>query len=99
MPNFVWKGRTRAGKAQEGVLVAEHKDAVISLLRKQQIMVTSVTEKGKEFALPKFAMYKRILAKVLCEKFIVDRGWSEERAVAFGTQVLKDNTKLVFGVG
>ncbi|MBL8828765.1 MAG: glucuronate isomerase [Planctomycetaceae bacterium] len=52
-----------------------------------------------EFALSKFAMYKRILAKVLCEKFVVDRGWSEERAVAFGTQVLKDNTKLVFGVG
>ena len=54
MPNFAWKGKTRAGKIQEGVLVAETKDAVIAALRKQQIMVTAVTEKGKEIALPKF---------------------------------------------
>jgi len=53
MPNYAWKGRTRSGKTQEGVLVAENKDAVIAMLRKQQIMVTGVTEKGKEFALPK----------------------------------------------
>jgi type IV pilus assembly protein PilC len=53
MPNYSWKGRTRAGKTQEGVLVADTKEAVIAMLRKQQIMVTGVTEKGKEFALPK----------------------------------------------
>jgi len=53
MPNYAWKGRTRSGKTQEGLLVAENKDAVIAMLRKQQIMVTGVTEKGKEFALPK----------------------------------------------
>jgi type IV pilus assembly protein PilC len=53
MPNYSWKGRTRAGKTQEGVLVAENKDAVVASLRKQQIIVTAVTEKGKEFALPK----------------------------------------------
>ncbi len=50
-----------------------------------------------EFALPKFAMFKRILAKVLAEQYVVDRGWSEERAVALGTQVLRDNTERVFG--
>jgi type IV pilus assembly protein PilC len=54
MPNYTWKGRTRAGKVQEGILVADTKDAVIAALRKQQIMVTAVTEKGKELALPKF---------------------------------------------
>ena len=53
MPNYTWKGRTRAGKTQEGVLVAENKDAAIAMLRKQQVTVTAVTEKGKEFALPK----------------------------------------------
>ncbi len=52
MPNYSWKGRTRAGRIQEGVLVADSKDAAISALRKQQIVVTAVTEKGKEFALP-----------------------------------------------
>ncbi len=49
-----------------------------------------------EFALPKFAMYKRILAKMLAERFCVDRGWSEERAIELGRQVLKDNTESVF---
>ncbi|MEX0978766.1 MAG: amidohydrolase, partial [Pirellulales bacterium] len=37
-----------------------------------------------EFALPKFAMYKRILAKILAERFIVDRRWTEERAIGLG---------------
>jgi type IV pilus assembly protein PilC len=54
MPNYAWKGKTRAGRIQKGVLVAETKDAAIAALRKQQIMVSAVTEKGKEFALPKF---------------------------------------------
>jgi type IV pilus assembly protein PilC len=53
MPNYSWKGRTRGGRVQEGVLVAESKEAAIATLRKQQIIVTTVTEKGKEFALPK----------------------------------------------
>lgn len=49
-----------------------------------------------EFALPKFAMYKRILAKVLAERFCIDRDWSEERAVDFGTQVLRRNVEAIF---
>ena len=49
-----------------------------------------------EFALPKFNMYKRTLAKVLAERFVVDRGWSEERAVDFGRQVLRGNVDRVF---
>jgi glucuronate isomerase len=49
-----------------------------------------------EFALPKFAMFKRILAKTLAERFVIDRGWSEERAVALGRQVLRGNVERVF---
>jgi glucuronate isomerase len=52
-----------------------------------------------EFALPKFRMYKRILAKILAERFVVDRGWSEERAAALGRTVLCDNVERVFGRG
>ena len=37
-----------------------------------------------EFALPKFNMYKRILAKILAERFVIDRGWSETRAIDLG---------------
>ncbi|MEX2137968.1 MAG: glucuronate isomerase [Pirellulales bacterium] len=51
-----------------------------------------------EFALPKFRMYKRILAKLLAERYCIDRHWSEERAVQFGRQVLRDNVERVFAV-
>jgi len=52
-----------------------------------------------EFALPKFAMYKRVLAKVLSARFVIDRGWSEQQAVALGQEVLRGNVDRVFGVG
>lgn len=51
-----------------------------------------------EFALPKFRMYKRVLAKVLAERFVGDRAWSEERAVALGKCVLRENVDRVFGL-
>ena len=41
MPNYVWKGKNRGGASQEGVLVADNKDAVIAILRKQQILQRS----------------------------------------------------------
>ena len=50
-----------------------------------------------EFALPKFNMYKRILAKILAERYVLDRGWSEQRAVSLGLQVLRDNVQRLFG--
>lgn len=51
-----------------------------------------------EFALPKFAMYKRLLAKVLAERFVIDRGWPEEHAIALGKQVLRGNVEQIFGL-
>src|SRR5215210_4403267 len=54
MPTFEWKGTARNGQTQTGVLVADSKDAVITMMRRQQIVVTAVKEKGKEIALPKF---------------------------------------------
>ena len=54
MPVYAWKGKNKSGKMQEGTLNADSKDAVIGLLRRQQIMVSAVTEKGKELAIPKF---------------------------------------------
>ena len=54
MPAYVFKGKTRAGAATSGERAADSKDAVIAMLRREQILVTSVKEKGKEIALPKF---------------------------------------------
>ena len=49
-----------------------------------------------EFALPKFGMYKRVLAKVLAERFVEDRGWSEEKAIDLGQQLLRGNVESIF---
>ena len=49
-----------------------------------------------EFALPKFRMYKRILAKLLTENFVLEKGWSEEHAIALGQRVLRRNVEDVF---
>jgi type IV pilus assembly protein PilC len=51
MPSFVWKGRTRAGQPQEGQLLADSRDAAVAVLRRQQIQVTNIREKGREIKL------------------------------------------------
>ena len=51
-----------------------------------------------EFALPKFGMYRRILAKVLAEDFVMNLGWSEERAVELGKLNLRGNVETIFKV-
>ncbi|HEX2254810.1 MAG TPA: type II secretion system F family protein [Thermoanaerobaculia bacterium] len=56
MPSFVWSGRNRGGQTQEGVLLADTREAAIATLRRQQIQVTSLREKGREVrVLPRFA--------------------------------------------
>ena len=53
MPAYVWKGKTRRGVATSGERVADSKDAVIAMLRREQVLVTSIKEKGKEISFPK----------------------------------------------
>ncbi len=50
-----------------------------------------------EFALPKFAMYRRILAKVLAEDFVIGRRWSVTKAVDLGKRILRGNVETIFG--
>ncbi len=50
-----------------------------------------------EFALPKFAMFKRCLAAVLAEHFVQGMGWSESRSIELGRQVLRGNVESIFG--
>lgn len=51
MPSFVWKGRSRSGQTQEGVLLADSRNAAVAALRRQQIHVTSIRQKGREVPL------------------------------------------------
>jgi type IV pilus assembly protein PilC len=63
MPNYVWKGRNRAGLVQEGVLAADSKDIALSSLRRQNIVVTGIRERGKEISLTKVG--RRVPPKTL----------------------------------
>ncbi len=54
MPTFAWKGRSRAGAFQEGILLADSRDAAVASLRRQQIQVTNIRQRGREIPiLPK----------------------------------------------
>lgn len=57
MPNFVWKGKNRFGAFQEGILIADTRDAATAILRRQNVQITSIKEKGRELRLlPKLPM-------------------------------------------
>ena len=54
MPSFVWKGKNRFGAFQEGILIADTRDAAVATLRRQNVQLTSIREKGRELKiLPK----------------------------------------------
>jgi glucuronate isomerase len=51
-----------------------------------------------EFVLPKFNMYRRILARALAEDFVRPGVYSAERALEFGRMLLRDNVRTIFRV-
>jgi len=52
MPVFTYRGTNRAGASVSGERAANNKTELASLLRREQINVSKVSEKGKEFAFP-----------------------------------------------
>ena len=55
MPVFTYKGTNRSGGAVAGEMAASNKNELQSLLRRQQITATKMSEKGKEFTFPLLA--------------------------------------------
>jgi glucuronate isomerase len=51
-----------------------------------------------EFGLPKYNMYRRILARVLADDFVRPGTLSEERAVELARLLLRDNARRIFKV-
>ncbi|MFM8577844.1 MAG: amidohydrolase [Planctomycetaceae bacterium] len=49
-----------------------------------------------EFGYPKFAMYRRVLSRVLARRFVLERNWSEEAALDLGVDLLARNTRRIF---
>ena len=54
MPVYTYRGTNRTGAAVSGEQSASNKADLINLLRRQQIKVSKLSEKGKEFSLPTF---------------------------------------------
>ena len=54
MPVFTYRGVNRAGSRVTGERAAGSKQELASLLRREQVTVSKVSEKGKEFAFPTF---------------------------------------------
>ena len=54
MPVFTYRGKNRAGANITGEQMAPNKAELVNILRRQQINVTKMSEKGREFNLPTF---------------------------------------------
>lgn len=56
MPTYVWSGRNRGGSIIEGVELAESRDAALAALRRKQIQVMKIRERGREIpVIPRFS--------------------------------------------
>ncbi len=51
-----------------------------------------------EFVLPKYNMYRRLLAQILADDFVRPGVYSETQAIALARLLLRENTERIFGV-
>lgn len=51
-----------------------------------------------EFILPKYNMYRRILAQILADDFVKPGVYSEPQAIALARLLLRENSQRIFGV-
>ena len=65
MPTFVFKGRNRLNELIAGERDAATQDELRALLRREQIVLTQATEKGREISIPKIGRRKKVKAKEL----------------------------------
>ncbi|HKZ03113.1 MAG TPA: type II secretion system F family protein [Pyrinomonadaceae bacterium] len=65
MPTYVFKGRNRLNEIVVGERVADNREALRQILRREQVTLTSVKEKGREIGIPKLGGRKKVKAKDL----------------------------------
>jgi type IV pilus assembly protein PilC len=65
MPTYVFKGRNRLNEIVVGERVADNREALRQILRREQVTLTSVKEKGREVGIPKIGGRKKVKAKAL----------------------------------
>src|SRR5918999_717718 len=65
MPTYVFKGRNRLGEVIVGERMADSREVLRQLLKREQVILTSIKEKGREIAVPKLGRRKKVKAKEL----------------------------------
>jgi type IV pilus assembly protein PilC len=65
MPTYVFKGRNRLNEIVVGERVADNRDSLRQVLRREQVTLTSIKEKGREIGIPKIGGRKKVKAKDL----------------------------------
>jgi type IV pilus assembly protein PilC len=65
MPTYVFKGRNRLNELIAGERDAATQDELRALLRREQIILTQASEKGREIAIPKIGKRKKVKSKEL----------------------------------
>ncbi len=65
MPTYAFKGRNRLNELIAGEREAATQDELRSLLRREQIVLTQASEKGREISIPKIGRRKKVKAKEL----------------------------------
>ena len=58
MPTYVFKGRNRLNEMVVGERVAQNRAALENMLRREQVILTSAREKGRDLSLPKLGREK-----------------------------------------
>lgn len=65
MPTYVFKGHNRLNEIVSGERVADTRESLRQALRREQITLMSVKEKGREIGIPKLAGKKKVKSKDL----------------------------------
>src|SRR5438477_7768627 len=65
MPTYDFKGRNRMNEVVSGERVADNREAFRQVLRREQVTLTSVKEKGREIGIPKLSGRKKVKSKNL----------------------------------
>jgi type IV pilus assembly protein PilC len=65
MPTYAYKGRNRLNELVSGEREAASQDELRTLLRREQIVMTQASEKGRDISIPKLGRRKKVKAKEL----------------------------------
>src|SRR3982750_104268 len=65
MPTFAYKGRNRLNELVQGEREAANQEELRSLLRREQVVMTQASEKGRDISIPKLGRRKKVGAKEL----------------------------------